>query len=169
MSKSGFMLDVRALAADEWRTLRNIRLAALHDSPDLFLATYDNEKRYGEDQWRAEFARGCWNVCFLDGQPVSLLGVTRDPDSPADTRYLEYLWVTPENRGRGIALHMLKIVLDRLRTLGIRTAFLWVLDGNDIAVRLYQRVGFIRTNLCQPLVTRPGRTEERLRLSLAEG
>jgi hypothetical protein len=48
----------------------------------------------------------------------------------------------------------------------MRTAFLWVLDGNEVAMRVYRRAGFMSTNHRQPLVARPGRTEERLYLNL---
>jgi RimJ/RimL family protein N-acetyltransferase len=167
MPRSGPMPDVRSLGPDEWLTLRDIRLAALRESPDLFLSTYEKEKDYDERKWRAEFTRGCWNVCFLEEKPMGLLGVTPDPDSPADTRYLEYLWVAPSGRRRGVAGHMLKIVLDRLRVVGVRTALIWVLDGNDVAIRLYEQVGFIRTHHREPLVARPGRSEERLLMHLA--
>jgi hypothetical protein len=34
---------------------------------------------------------------------------------------------------------MLNAVLDQLRAAGVRTAFLWVLDGNDVAVHLYKQ------------------------------
>lgn len=138
------MPDVRSLEPDDWPTLRDIRLAALRDSPDLFLSTYAKEKHYDEEKWHSEFVRGTWNVCFREDEPMGLVGVTRDPGSPADTRHLEYLWVAPASRRRGVAGHMLKIVLDQLRMTGIRTAFLWVLDGNE----------------------RPGRFEERLQMDL---
>lgn len=167
MPKSGFMPDVRSLGPDDWPTLRNIRLAALQDSPQLFLSTYEKEKDYDEEKWRAEFTRACWNVCFHEEKPMGLLGVTPDPHSPAEARYLEYLWVAPGSRRLGVARHMLKIVLDRLRVAGVRTALIWVLDGNDIAIRLYERVGFVRTNYRESLVARPGRFEERMQMNLA--
>ena len=160
------MPDIRPLAPDEWFTLRNIRLTALSESPHAFLSTYEREKFYGEGQWRAEFTRGDWNVGFVYGRAVSLLGVTRDPDTPADACYLEYLWVAPGCRGRHVALDMIAAVLEGLRARGMRTAFLWVLDGNEVAMRVYRRAGFVSTNHRQPLATRPGRTEERLYLNL---
>lgn len=61
---------------------------------------------------------------------------------------------------------MLTTVLKRLQDCGVRTAFLWVLDGNEAATSLYERVGFVRTNHRQPLTARPGRSEERLMLTL---
>jgi ribosomal protein S18 acetylase RimI-like enzyme len=61
---------------------------------------------------------------------------------------------------------MLTIILDRLQTSGVRTVFLWVLDGNDTAIRLYKRVGFVSTNHRQPLSADPERSEERMQLDL---
>jgi ribosomal protein S18 acetylase RimI-like enzyme len=160
------MPDIRLLVPDEWFILRDTRLTALSESPYAFLSTYERERAYGEGEWRAEFARGEWNAGFLEGRPASLLGVTRDPDTPADACYLEYLWVAPGCRRRHVALDMIASVLDRLRARGVRTAFLWVLDGNEVAMRVYRRAGFVSTNHRQPLAARPGRTEERLYLNL---
>jgi ribosomal protein S18 acetylase RimI-like enzyme len=160
------MPDIRPLITDEWFILRDIRLTALSESPHAFLSTYERERVYREDRWRAEFTRGDWNVGFLDGRPASLLGVTRDPGTPADACYLEYLWVAPDYRRRHLALDMIAGVLDGLRGRGMRTAFLWVLDGNEVAMSVYRRAGFMSTNHRQPLVERPGRTEERLYLNL---
>jgi ribosomal protein S18 acetylase RimI-like enzyme len=159
--------EINPLDPDEWLTLRNIRLAALRESPHAFLATYEQQKDYNEDRWRGEFDRGCWFAALDEGRPLCLLGVTRDPSIPADACYLEYVWVAPQHRGRGVALVMLTGILDRLRAAGLRTAFLWVLDGNDAAMRLYKRAGFIRSNHREPLPDRPGRFEERLHLNLA--
>jgi RimJ/RimL family protein N-acetyltransferase len=144
--------------------LRDIRLAALRESPRNFLSTYQRERVYEDEHWRAEFTRGDWNVGFYEGEPISLLGVTHDDETPVDACYLEYLWVAPGHRRRGVALRMIKVILDRLSEAGVRTVFLWVLDGNDIAIQVYERSGFVRTNHSQP--ARPGRTEERLVLDL---
>ena len=73
--------------------LRDIRLAALYESPNAFPSTYEREKAYAEGKWRAEFTRGDWNAGFVDGRAAGLLGVTQEPDTPADACYLEYLRV----------------------------------------------------------------------------
>ncbi len=62
---------------------------------------------------------------------------------------------------------LLRTVLDRLRDCGVRTAWLWILNGNDSALRLYQQFGFQSTNQRQPLPKQPGRYEERMRLLLS--
>ncbi len=166
MPQSELMSDIDRLTPDEWPRLRDIRLTALRESPHAFLATYEKERLYGQDEWLAEFDRGSWHVGLVESEPVSLLGVTREPDTPSDECFLEYIWVSPKYRRSRIAFEMLGSVIDGLRSSGVRTVFLWVLDGNDAAVHLYQQVGFVRTNHSQPLAARPGRSEERMRLIL---
>jgi ribosomal protein S18 acetylase RimI-like enzyme len=161
------MPDFVTLASDDWRKLRDIRLSALLESPHRFLGSHEREKDYSDDRWRAEFARGDWVVGDLDGTPVSLVGTTREPHTPPDQCYIEYVWVAPEHRRSGIAVSMLTAVLDRLRAAGVSTAFLWVLTGNETATRLYRKLGFVSTNWSQPLPGDPARrSEELLRLDL---
>jgi RimJ/RimL family protein N-acetyltransferase len=170
MSKWGLMPDIRMLAPEDWRILHKIRLLALRESPRTFLSRYEDEEEYDEASWRAEFVRGDWYVGIVDGQsadePISLVGITRESRTPAHHRFLEYLWVAPEFRGHGIAFDMIILVLDRLKRSGVRTVFLWVLDGNDTARRLYKRLGFISCNHRQPLEGQPGRSEELMKLDL---
>jgi ribosomal protein S18 acetylase RimI-like enzyme len=162
------MPNIKLLTADEWLTLRGIRLSALHDSPGAFLSTYEREREFSEDEWRAEFNRGDWSVGAVGNRSVGLVGITRELRTPAYERYLEYLWVTPEFRRRGIAFDMINVVLSRLKRSGVRTVFLWVLDGNEAAVRLYRRVGFVSNHHRQPLEAHPGRSEELMQLELTE-
>lgn len=170
MSKWGLMPNIRMLVPDEWHILRDVRVSALHESPQNFLSTYEREEKFDEASWRAEFSRGDWYVGIADGQPpdepVSLVGITREPAMPAHQRFLEYLWVMPGFRGRSIAFDMINLVLDRLKSSGIRTVFLWVLDGNKNAKRLYKRLGFVSCNYRQPLKAQPGRSEELMKMDL---
>ncbi len=160
------MLDIKLLGPDEWPTLRDVRLSALLDSPRSFLSQHDLERAYDETRWRVEFTRGDWYVGLREGQTISLLAVTRERDAPPHQCYLEFLWVSPEYRRSNVATRMLRAILDQLKKDGNRTAFLWVLDGNDSAVRLYEKIGFVTTNLIQPLPEQPDRSEEQMRIDL---
>jgi ribosomal protein S18 acetylase RimI-like enzyme len=61
---------------------------------------------------------------------------------------------------------LLRTVLERLYESGVHTVWLYILDGNEPARRLYQRFGFQTTNDVQPLPDDPTRSEERLSLRL---
>jgi len=167
MSEFCFMSDIKLLVPDEWPLLQETRLAALKESPHSFLASYDDELAFGAARWRSEFDRGDWYVGFRHKRPVGLLGCTREMNMPVSECFLEYLWVEPDSRNAGVAFHLLTHVIARLQGAGIRRALLWVMDGNDAAVRLYRRVGFVSANRTEPLTARPGRTEELMQLEFA--
>lgn len=162
----GRMFQVELLAPDHWRTLKKTRLLALRESPQAFLATYKQESAFDQDRWRQEFLRGSWYIGRLGQKVVALVGVTRAPDAPADECYLEYLWVSPNHRGAGIGAKLLGWVIKCLQAAAVRTAYLWVLQGNEPAMRLYRRAGFVSANHRQQLDTDPSRWEERLLLHL---
>ena len=157
---------VEVLSENDWPRLQEIRLAALKEHPQGFLASHEREASYDESRWRQEFSRGEWNVMLADDQEIGLLGVTREPDMSSQECYLEYLWVAPEYRRSGMAAMLLRTVLDRLRDSGVHTVWLYILDGNERARRLYQRFGFQSTNERQELPDHPAGSEERMRLRL---
>jgi len=170
MSRLRLMLDIKVLTPGDWRTLREIRLSALQESPDAFLSTHEQEEKYDPPRWRAEFVRGDWYVGMARAasaaEPVSMAGITRELGAPGHQCFLEYVWVAPGFRRHGNAFNMINEVLDRLKLSGVRTVFLWVLDGNSDAMRLYERLGFLSCNHRQPLTAFPGRSEELMQRQL---
>jgi ribosomal protein S18 acetylase RimI-like enzyme len=163
-SPSGLMVEV--LTEDEWPRLQSIRLAALHEDPSAFLFSHEEEATYGEQQWRQEFSRGQWNIMVSDHKEIGLLGVTREEAMSEQECYLEYLWVAPDFRRVGLASLLLRTVLAGLLASGVHTVWLYILDGNEPAMRLYQRFGFQSTNERVELPDHPARGEERLKLRL---
>jgi RimJ/RimL family protein N-acetyltransferase len=153
----------------EWVTLRDMRLAALRESPGAFLSSYSEESAYEEQEWRAEFGRGEWTLELRNDKAIALVGVTRDQGTPPGECYLEYMWVSPGFRRRGVATDLVKNVLRRLLNCGFVTIWLWVLDGNEPARRLYEKCGFTSTRLIQRPNRSPARSEELLRLTFASG
>ena len=160
------MPKLTQLNEDQWSALREMRLSALRESPRMFLSTEEREKTWERPDWEEEFKRGVWYFGEVSDQAVGLIGVTREPNSPPDECYIEYMWISPRYRRQGMGEHMLTALLDILRESGTRTVRLWVLDGNDIAFRLYERLGFERTGEVQAIASRPGRTEARMLLNL---
>lgn len=145
-----------------WELLRDARQAALKDSPDEFMATLEEEILFEEPIWRDEFDRGTWYVGRQAGEPITLIGATWHPEIPEDERYIEYVWVASDYRGKGIGSGMLRGLLDELRNSGVPRVHLWVLDDNDFAKQLYGRLGFYGPNKILPLEKDPMHSEERL-------
>lgn len=159
-------MPTRRLADRDWTELRELRLTALRESPASFLSTYAQEAAWTDDDWQRETARGDWLIESVGDRPVGLLGATSEWDIAKSDRYLSYLWVAPDHRRRGIGERLVRAMLARLRDSGVPRAWLWVLDGNDPARRLYERLGFVSTGERQPLKADPARCEERMSLAL---
>jgi ribosomal protein S18 acetylase RimI-like enzyme len=166
MSKSKVVPDIKRLDRDEWDVLKGLRLTALAESPKKFLATSAEESLYTSEQWIAEFDRGSWYICEDGDGAVGLIGVAYESEKPYDGYNLEYLWVAPRYRHSGIASDLVANALVLLREARCEIAYLWIIDGNDDAMRLYKRVGFVSTNERQELPDRPGQFEERMMLDL---
>jgi len=159
-------LRVKVLTEDDWARLRAIRLSALQNYPAAFLSSYQLEKSYSEQRWRQEFSRGTWNILVADGEDAGLLGVTREQAMSLQECYLEYLWIAPDLRRSGAASMLLRTVLNRLRAAGVHTVWLYILNGNQVAMNLYQKFGFQTTNEPQLLPDHPAGSEHRMKLRL---
>ena len=166
MTNSPSGLRVEVLTEYEWPRLQSIRLTALHQDPSAFLFSHEKEATYGEQEWSQELSRGQWNIMVSDHKDIGLLGVTREETMLEQECYLEYLWIAPEFRRDGVAALLLETVLARLRALGVHTVWLYILDGNYPAMRLYQRFGFESTNERLLLPDHPAGGEELLKLRL---
>ena len=166
MAGSSTSLRVEALAENEWSRLRDIRLSALRDDPSVFLSSHEREATYDEQRWRQEFSRGEWNILLAEDKEIGLLGVTREHSMSAHECYLEFLWVAPGFRRSGMGSKLLRTVLDRLTDAGVHTVWLYILNGNEDAMRLYQKFGFQSTNERQILPDHPAGSEERMKLLL---
>lgn len=91
------------------------------------------------------------------GQSVGTIGLSRiDPRH----RRAEYgvLIGEPGARGKGLASEASRLLLDyAFRTLGLVRVYLHVFADNAAAVRLYERVGFLREGLLRRHVYKGGR------------
>ena len=72
-----------------------------------------------------------------------------------------YLAVDPVVWGNGVAAQLLRGVETHASIVGCATLELWVLDGNDRAISVYEKAGWIGTDVTQVDPT-SGRVERRL-------
>jgi GNAT superfamily N-acetyltransferase len=143
-------MGVRRARADEWEALREIRLAALTDSPDAFGSTLAEERDADEARWRGWVTGEGWAgdvATFLADGPGPLLGMATGyrPDDRPTTGWLFAMWVRPDRRGEGIGRHLVAAVEEWAASLDIDQLLLHVTDGNDGAVRFYASCGFVGT------------------------
>jgi ribosomal protein S18 acetylase RimI-like enzyme len=144
------MAEVRRIGPEDWEILRDVRLRALADSPDAFGSTLEREQAFTDADWRRR-ASGTV-VVVLDPGPVSVGGVF-DNDGVV---HVWGMWTEPAHRRRGHA----RAILDALIPAD-RSVQLHVNVANHDARTAYERYGFVRTGVLEPL--RPG-SDQRMEL-----
>ncbi|MGW9503209.1 N-acetyltransferase family protein [Streptomyces albidoflavus] len=137
------MVELRVLASeDDWPVWRQTRLAALSEAPQAFKARLADWYHGGEDRWRARLTMpGAHNlVAVRDGSSVGMAAGM----SGADGRYeLRSVWVSPRVRGQGVGDLLTGAVEAWARRAGARALKLAFVPGNEAAVALYLRHGFV--------------------------
>ena len=96
-------INVRALGEEDWRQFRAIRLTALRDSPEAFVATAAQEAALDEQVWRERMRRARRLVAERNGAPVGVVSLGQGDPEHSCTGELFGLWVAPEGRGAGVA------------------------------------------------------------------
>ena len=155
---------VRRATEDDWPQLRDVRLAALTDSPEAFGSTLDREQAYGADDWRNWLRSSAVFISFVETAPVAI-AAGLDGDTAGESQ-LVAMWVHPGYRGRGIGSRLVTQVVEWARGTGAEHLILWVADGNDAARQLYLRHGFTATGIDKPLPSNTAISEEEMRLRL---
>jgi hypothetical protein len=85
-------VSVDRLGGDDWQTLRDLRLAALQDSPHAFWAQLSDERRYSVEQWTSFLGAVAWFVARRgDGPPIGMAGLLQQNPGPE----LIGMWVAP--------------------------------------------------------------------------
>jgi ribosomal protein S18 acetylase RimI-like enzyme len=141
------VIELRELTSDDWRTWRELRLAALEEAPYAFGSQLADWVDAEEERWRVRLELpGSRNfVAVVDGTPVGMASGVRTEENGVVE--LISMWIAPAGRGRGIGDQLMAQVEHWARDAHAHALQLSVADGNDQAHALYLRSGFIDTDL----------------------
>lgn len=140
-------IEVRRITADDWQLLRELRLASLADAPDAFGQRYEEAGLTDERDWQANARasasgdRRAWFVAWRGRAAAGLVQGRRR--APSDC-LLFSMWVAPEARRQGTGRTLVQAVEDWGRGWGATRVVLWVIAGNEPAIRFYESIGFRR-------------------------
>lgn len=145
-------LAVRRVSPADWRTYRDLRIAALLDSPRAFWTTYADAAARGEADWRARLEWPTW-VAYATtspdhGRPPAPLGLValwHAPEAPRGEIVLVQMWVPSWVRGRGVADALVGAAVEAARADGWTRVVLDVAEENLRAAGCYRRAGFVFT------------------------
>jgi GNAT superfamily N-acetyltransferase len=115
--------------------------------PPAFLAGLSVERR--ADRWAVTLGQTSGaSTTLVAARGTDLLGFasvgpSRDEDAEPSTAELWAIYAAPEHWGTGVGHQLHEAALDVVRGSGATQATLWVLHGNDRAVRFYERHGWL--------------------------
>ncbi len=142
------MTEVRLLDAADAGAFRGLRLAGLEESPASFGSSVEDEQFRSAGEWAGRASPTDTSAvfgAFVDSGLVGVVRVVREPGAKQSHRAsIASMYVAPQARGQGIASELLGRALSHARGWGgVRQVELAVTVGNDSAIRLYRRVGFV--------------------------
>ena len=144
-------ITVRALGEDDWETYRSVRLAALRESPEAFVATAEEEQAFDEAYWRSRMNRSVRLVAERSGEAVGVVSVGTAKASDSNAGELFGLWVRPDARGSGVATRLVNDGADIAAKRGNTHLVYWVGTENGRAVAFASGMGFRPTDYRRPM------------------
>ena len=166
--RAGLVIDLVTVAS--WRTYRDVRLAALIDSPRAFWAQYAEAAERTDDEWRERCATiGPTWLALDDGRPVGTVGLWHADEQLPHEVYLVGMWVATVARGTDVATQLVGTALTHAAASGWRRVLLDVAHENARARAFYSRMGFRPTGAVDAMPWDPSVTEETLALDLPVG
>ncbi len=158
---------IQRVGEDDWELVRDVRLRAVRENPQIFGASLARENRFVESHWRMRLRTSpTWIAVDDTGTGRGIVQMLQEPGSPIDDRHVISLWVAPESRRQGMGWALLDAVRQAAAADGARTVSLWVVDNNHAAGDLSVRAGYARTGERQALSRDGSLTEERYVLTI---
>ncbi|MFJ5886642.1 GNAT family N-acetyltransferase [Kitasatospora cineracea] len=163
---------IRAVTGEDWRQVKELRLAALRDpvAGIAFLDTYESAAARPDEHWQeraagsrgeaitqqfvAERADGGWDgsvtVLIERAGRADALGAPAD----VDQAHLVGVFVRPEQRGTGLARALFDAAIAFARGLDepkVSRVRLYVHQDNHRAEAFYRKIGFTRSGRSVPV------------------
>lgn len=144
-------ITVRPLGVEEWEQYRSVRLTALAESPEAFVATHAAEEAEPEQFWRDRMERSTRLLAEVDGEPVGIASIGAVGEQKPEAAQLFGLFVRPDARGSGVATALVRAGAQVAAEQGRSQLYYWVGTDNGRAVAFASGFGFRPTGLRRPM------------------
>ena len=132
---------VRRCTALDWEKLKAIRLESLGDTPEAYGSTYDDAATWPDERWRSVASQWKYWLGERHGRVVGMVSGGLNDQHPG-TRWLYGLYVTPAERGTGVAAQLVDEVSKWARGEGATSLYLHVTSTVLRARAFYEQTGF---------------------------
>lgn len=143
-------LEIALLSADEWQVLRDLRIrAATQSSNEIGETLEELLARTSDEYWKTQTRDYCDHpdskaifILWADGKPEGLVYAEVERREVFTAASIAAMWLDPKIRSLGWGKRLLSTALDWARKRGAMRVTLFVVEGNERAMKLYEGTGF---------------------------
>lgn len=133
---------IKQLQEQDWTLWKEIRLEAVKLHPEAFGGSYQEESLWEDEDFKKYLVKNNIFGAFIENKLVGIAGFFQFPLQKLKHRgTLFSLYVKKENRGQGVADHLIKEIINHARQQVLQLHCTVTTDNNP-AITLYQRYGF---------------------------
>lgn len=133
-------MEISRIGPADWQRFRDVRLAALFESPAAFGSRHADWVDAPAERWQDRLTHVELTLLAHDGGTV--VGVVSGQPVGEEWVELISMWVSPVARGLGVAQLLIDAVVDWAAGQG-RSTYLMVRSDNVRAQKAYARAGFM--------------------------
>lgn len=165
-------VTLRRVREDDDKLVKALFITMSTETPTAFSGTVADLQNFSDESWQqwstnvstspnmeGFVAEDNGEACgFVTGSVLTHVrlatfeaqSTSGEVDALSDTTMLGRMWVAPHYRGQGIGQLLIRAVLDWAKEKNQRRVLLAVSDGNEAALRIYARAGFVPTGYSIP-------------------
>lgn len=148
-------MKIRTTEERDWAILKEIRLAALLDTPTAFGVSHQAAITNSDDQWKQRASSKTQPKFWLEFQNDKAIGMIGAGVDKTERYNLIAMWVEPQSRGLGVAGYLVNSVKSDSINRGFNQVFLDVSPDNLQATQFYKKHGFVFIDEEKPLDSHP--------------
>jgi len=139
-------IEVAQFAPEDWALFKDLRLRALQTDPLAFGATYEEQSKISDEEWRARLENPAqkWFFSRESGKLIAMAGVNF-----AQKEHIKHraeiigVFVDSAYRKQGVGEDLMKNILENLKANPeIAKVALSVRGSQEAAKKLYEKLGF---------------------------
>ena len=144
-------MKISPIRQSDWKEFRDIRLAALQESPYAFGGTFEEESTLKDEEWMnlarfyEEDEGTLFLICYEGLDPVAIAGGYKNKKKEGVTQIYS-VWLRPDIRGSEVASLLMKRIHDWSETEGRLILEGYVTENNERARAFYRKCGFRETD-----------------------
>jgi ribosomal protein S18 acetylase RimI-like enzyme len=159
-------IEIRPLGSADAVAYRDLRLAALRDTPEAFGSTFERESVQPLAWFRDRLGNSHVFGAFRSLELLAVAGFARREGEKEKHKGLLWgMYVRPDARNAGIGRQLLEVVLAHARE-HVEVIQLCVVSGNEGARRLYARLGFVEYGVEKNSLKQHGRYYDEILMAL---